>query len=165
MAQKDSRQLGVRGVGRPRELVTFIKVRAEAYTPTKGSTGAAGYDLYSIEHYTILAGKRKLISTGLQFQLPEGCYMRIAPRSSLAYHDYIHVGGGVVDADFIGEVKVILYNLGSVDFEINKGDRIAQFLLERIYYADLREIVKLPKLSPPRDEGARGTGSFGSTGK
>jgi dUTP pyrophosphatase len=82
---------------------------------------------------------------------------RVAPRSGLAAKHSIDTGAGVIDADYRGEVKVILFNFSEVDFAIKIGDRIAQLIIERIYTPDVAVVEKL-------DESVRGAGGFGSTG-
>lgn len=82
---------------------------------------------------------------------------RVAPRSGLAAKHSINTGAGVIDADYRGEVKVILFNLSDNDFVIKEGDRIAQLVIERIYTP---EVVVVEKL----EESVRGAGGFGSTG-
>ena len=79
----------------------------------------------------ILPRDKALISTGLQMQIPLGNYGRIAPRSGLAVKHFIDVGAGVIDADYRGEVKVLLFNFGSDSFTVEKGDRIAQLIIEK----------------------------------
>lgn len=82
---------------------------------------------------------------------------RIAPRSGLASKHFIDTGAGVIDADYRGEVKVLLFNHAETDFEIKEGDRIAQLVLERIYTPEVVEVQEL-------EESVRGAGGFGSTG-
>jgi dUTP pyrophosphatase len=82
---------------------------------------------------------------------------RIAPRSGLASKHFIDTGAGVIDADYRGQVKVLLFNHNESDFEIKEGDRIAQLVLERIYTP---EVVVVEEL----EESVRGAGGFGSTG-
>jgi len=82
---------------------------------------------------------------------------RVAPRSGLAAKHSIDTGAGVIDADYRGEVKVILFNLSDNDFAIKEGDRIAQLIIERIYTPDVVVVEKL-------EESVRGAGGFGSTG-
>lgn len=84
--------------------------------PTKATEHAAGYDLYSIEDKTIMPGEKCVISTGIALQIPEGNYGRVAPRSGLAFKHYIDVGAGVIDSDYRGEVKVLLFNFGKDEF-------------------------------------------------
>lgn len=83
---------------------------------------------------------------------------RIAPRSGLASKHFIDTGAGVIDADYRGPVKVLLFNHGDADFAVDEGDRIAQLVLERVATPDVVEAAEL-------DESARGAGGFGSTGR
>lgn len=139
----------------PRLLVKRIK--DNAVVPVRKSPLAAGYDLSSCEAKVIPSGGTVLVKTGLEIACPEGTYGRVAPRSGLAYKHSIDVGAGVVDADYRGEVGVILFNFGKKDFEIKEGDRIAQLVLEKIALAEVAEVQEL-------DETVRGEGGFGSTG-
>ena len=97
------------------------------------------------------------MSTDLSIATPAGTYGRIAPRSGLAAKHFIDTGAGVIDADYRGEVKVLLFNHSEKDFEIKVGDRIAQLVLERIYTPEVMEVENL-------EESVRGAGGFGSTG-
>jgi dUTP pyrophosphatase len=134
------------------------KLSADAQLPTRGSDGAAGYDLQSIESCVILPGKRAVVATGLSIELPPGVYGRIAPRSGLAVKHGIQVGAGVVDADYRGEVKVVLFNHDSNPYLIKPGYRIAQLILERCETPDVEEILD-------SSDTVRGQGGFGSTGQ
>ena len=89
--------------------------------------------------------------------VPHDCYGRIAPRSGLAHKHFIDTLAGVIDADYRGNVGVILANHSKVDFEVKHGDRIAQLILERIYTPEVVECDDL-------DATDRGAGGFGSTG-
>lgn len=97
------------------------------------------------------------MDTDLAIAVPEGTYGRIAPRSGLAVKNFIDTGAGVIDADYRGQVKVLLFNHSEVDFEVKESDRIAQLVLERIYTPDVEVVEKL-------EESIRGAGGFGSTG-
>ncbi|CAG9830247.1 unnamed protein product [Diabrotica balteata] len=138
-------------------LLKYTKVLEEAYPPTKGSVKAAGYDLKSAHDVVVPARGKALVDTGLKIELPEGCYGRIAPRSGLAVKNFIDVGAGVVDEDYRGLLKVVLFNHSDNDFEVKSGDRIAQLICERIFYPELEEVKELT-------DTARGEGGFGSTG-
>jgi dUTP pyrophosphatase len=129
----------------------------DATLPTRGSSGAVGYDLYSIDEVVVSPSQRALVGTGVVVILPMNVYGRVAPRSGLAVKHGIQVGAGVVDPDYRGEIKVVIFNQGDRDFVIKKGDRIAQLVLERCETPDVREIESL-------DETDRGSGGFGSTG-
>lgn len=134
------------------------KLSPDAQLPTRGSEGAAGYDIQSIESCVVLPGKRTVVSTGLSFELPSGVYGRIAPRSGLAVKHGIQVGAGVVDSDYRGEVKVVLFNHDVNPYVIKPGYRIAQLILERCETPEVEEIVDATVTQ-------RGEGGFGSTGQ
>jgi dUTP pyrophosphatase len=134
-----------------------LRLSTYANIPTRGSDGAAGYDLYSAESLTVYPGKRALISTGIAVKLPPGVYGRVAPRSGLAVKHGIQVGAGVVDADYRGEVKVLLFNHGDVEFNVHVRDRIAQLICEKYEAPEVTIVTSL-------DETNRGEGGFGSTG-
>ena len=81
-----------------------------------------------------------LVGTGLAFAIPVGNYGRLAPRSGLAVKNSLHVGAGVIDADYRGEVKVLLFNFSDVDFQVNEGDRIAQIIIEKYTLTQIAEV-------------------------
>lgn len=144
-------------------VVSFCKLRPDAIIPSKATTGSIGLDLHSVEPYIILPGQRVVVSTGLQVHLPEGVYGRIAPRSGLAVKHGLDVGAGVVDPDYTGELRVVLFNHDSHNpFIIRPGYRIAQLILERaIDNVDVHEIE-----SVVTDETSeRGANGFGSSGQ
>jgi dUTP pyrophosphatase len=135
-----------------------VKLLSEHATlPTKGSPLSAGFDISASEASTIPAGGRGLVKTDISIACPVGTYARIAPRSGLAYKNGIDVGAGVVDADYRGPVGVILFNFGTEDFVVTKGDRIAQLILEKVCMAEAVEVKEL-------DDTQRGVAGFGSTG-
>ena len=133
------------------------RIHHNAYLPSRGSVGSVGLDLRSVDKVTVNPGERKLVDTGLAFVLPAGTYGRLAPRSSLSCKG-IDVKAGVIDPDYRGEVKVLLYNFGTEPFTFDEGTRIAQLILEKVTFANVEEILEL-------DDTARGDGGFGSTGK
>lgn len=135
----------------------YVKLRTnKAKVPTRGSTESAGYDLYAAEKMTIQPKDKGLVSTGLSIKTPPGTYGQISPRSSLA-SKMIDIGGGVVDRDYTGIVKIIIYNLSNDVFVVNEGDRVAQLILQKIKTPPLAEVDELPSTK-------RGEGGFGSTG-
>jgi dUTP pyrophosphatase len=142
------------------QVLKIYKRSENATTPTKGSSLSAGYDLYSSEESLVPARGQAMVATDISVIVPVGTYGRVAPRSGLAVKHGISTGAGVVDADYRGEVKVVLFNHSDKDFEINKGDRIAQLVLEQIINADVVEITE-----QELDTTERGAGGFGSTGK
>ena len=140
-------------------ILKFAKLTEHATAPSKGSALAAGYDLYSAYDYVIPARGKVIAKTDIQVRIPEGTYGRVAPRSGLAAKHHIDVGAGVVDADYTGNVGVVMFNLDPEnEFAVKKGDRIAQLVCEKIEYPELEEVKSL-------EETDRGAGGFGSTGK
>ncbi|KAH7417059.1 deoxyuridine 5'-triphosphate nucleotidohydrolase [Cadophora sp. MPI-SDFR-AT-0126] len=133
------------------------KLSDKARLPTRGSAFAAGYDLYAAKDTVVPARGKVLVDTDISMAVPAGTYGRIAPRSGLASKHMIDTGAGVIDADYRGQVKVLLFNHGEKDFEVKEGDRVAQLVLERIYTPEVLEVKEL-------EESVRGAGGFGSTG-
>ncbi|BHF79005.1 hypothetical protein SprV_0602212200 [Sparganum proliferum] len=138
-------------------VLRFCKLSENATTPTRGSELAAGYDLYSAHDCFVPPKGRALVKTDIQISLPDGCYGRVAPRSGLALKHGIDVGAGVVDQDYRGNIGVILFNFGDEEFQVKKGDRIAQLVCEKIFLPRLVEQDQL-------DETVRGANGYGSTG-
>ena len=134
------------------------RLSIDAVLPTRQSHGSVGYDLYSLQDLTIEPGSRNIVSTGICATIPDGCYGRIAPRSGLSVKYGIHVGAGVIDPDYTGELRVNLFNLGAIPYEIKKGDRIAQLILEKCMTPVIKEVNELKKrLRANRGFGATGT--------
>jgi dUTP pyrophosphatase len=145
-------------------VLKIKKLSEKARLPTKGSALAAGYDLYSAIDISVPAKGKVLIPTNLSVAVPEGNYGRVAPRSGLAWKNFIDTGAGVVDADYRGECKVdinivfvLLFNFNDVEFHVKEGDRVAQLIIEKITDTDVVEVEDL-------DDTNRGSGGFGSTG-
>lgn len=140
-------------------MLWFKRLCSTAVIPSRGSALAAGLDLSSIDRTIVPAGGRNTVRTGLAVQIPQGWYGRIAPRSGLAAKHGIDVLAGVVDADFRGELRVVLMNHGYGTFHIGPGDRIAQLIIEACAIVTPMECETLPD-----EETERGAGGFGSTG-
>ena len=129
-----------------------------ATAPERKSAGAAGYDLSACEAVVIPPASRALVNTGVAVAVPDGTYGRVAPRSGLATRG-VAVGAGVIDADYRGPVKVLLFNHSSTDsLTIEVGDRIAQLVIEVIRTPAVEIVSQLPSAE-------RGEAGFGSTGK
>ena len=130
--------------------------------PEYQTAQSAGMDLRAnLEEEVILAPlERRLVSTGLFIELPEGYEAQIRPRSGLAYKFGISVLNtpGTIDADYRGEIGIILVNLSNEEFVIKPGERIAQMVISRHAQAELVEVQIL-------GESARSSGGFGSTGR
>jgi dUTP pyrophosphatase len=138
-------------------VLKYKKLSDNAFDPVKGSEKAAGFDLRAAYGYIVRSKGKELVNTDLQMEIPEGCYGRVAPRSGLAIKNFIDVGAGVIDSDYRGNVGVILFNFGKEDFVIQKGDRIAQLICEKIEYPELLEVKTDLSVTE------RGDGGFGST--
>jgi len=130
--------------------------------PSYETAASAGLDIRAFieEKLTLSPGERKLIKTGLFLEIPEGYEAQVRPRSGLALKNGITVlnSPGTIDADYRGEIGVILINHSSENFEINSGDRIAQLIFAKVEQAVWFETESL-------NETERGLGGFGSTGK
>ena len=127
-----------------------------ATLPKRQTDGSAGYDLATNETFELAPGERRVVKTGLCIAVPHGTYGRVAPRSGLAVKYGIHALAGVIDADYRGEVGVVLINHGTEPFHATKGDRIAQLVIERILTPYVQVVDDL-------DDTLRGEGGFGST--
>ena len=137
--------------------LSFMKLSEDAKPPERASTNAAGLDLFSAKTILIPSRGRRMVPTDIAIQLPKGTYGRIAPRSGMAVRHFIGVGGGVIDYDFTGNVTVILFNHGDQMFKVEKGDRIAQLIIEKISQPVIVEVNSIQKT-------VRGANGFGSTG-
>jgi dUTP pyrophosphatase len=130
--------------------------------PSYATNAAAGMDLRAnIDEPIVLKSlQRTLVATGLFIELPVGYEAQIRPRSGLAFKNGLTVlnSPGTIDADYRGEVKVILVNLSTDEFVINDGERVAQMVIAKHEQAEWIEVEML-------EESARGEGGFGSTGK
>jgi dUTP pyrophosphatase len=128
--------------------------------PAYATAHAAGMDVVAAESITLAPGARHAVATGFAIAIPEGYEVQVRPRSGLALKHGITCLNtpGTIDADYRGEVKVILANLGDRDFEVLRGERIAQLVPARVVNASFVEAEAL-------DETDRGGGGFGSTGR
>lgn len=137
-----------------------IKVinKSENKLPKYETSGSAGMDVRSNEDYTLKPECRKLIQTGLFFEIPEGYEIQVRPRSGLAYFYGITVlnSPGTIDSDYRGELGILLYNSGQSEFEIKKGDRIAQIVVSPVIQSEFEEVEDVSNTD-------RGEGGFGST--
>ena len=142
--------------------VLIKRLSKEVPLPKYETVGSSGMDLSANinNNITIQPGKTSIIPTGLAVAIPEGFEIQIRPRSGLAANNKISVLNtpGTIDADYRGEIKVILINLGNEPFKIEKGFRVAQMIVSPVVKAELIEVTDL-------GETKRGVGGFGSTGK
>lgn len=137
--------------------INFKKLYEGAHAPTKSNTTDAGYDLYSVNDVAIPKGYNALINTGIAIEIPKGFVGLIWDRSSLGVKG-IHRHAGVIDCGYTGEVKVCLHNNSAVTYDVKKGDRIAQLIIQEAPHYELNEVQEL-------GETDRNVGGFGSTGR
>ncbi len=145
--------------------LVYEKLNSRAFGPSRYSEESVGFDLSSPLDLVVKAGFTERVPIGLRITLPRGTYGRIASRSCLALIG-IEVVGGVIDPDYEGEVSVILKNHGTEDFEISRGDRIAQLICECCVIPELEKADNDYTSSDSEHEplvirGQRGLGSSG----
>lgn len=139
------------------DLLSFKRLDLRACLPARGSIHAAGLDLCSIEDVAIEPKQRAVVPTGLAVSIPVGYYGRVAPRSGLAIQKGLDVLAGVIDADYRGEIRCVLFNTGDEPINLPAQSKICQLILEKI-------ITPEPVWADDLDETNRGSGGFGSTG-
>ena len=141
--------------------IKIKKLKKNAIIPKYMTPQSAGLDIYAcLESKIVLKpGERKLIPTGIAISIPEGYEAQIRPRSGLAFkYGIMPINTpGTIDADYRGEIMIILGNLGEKEFIIYHGDRIAQMVINKIEKIEFLEVEEL-------DSTKRGEGGFGSTG-
>ena len=142
--------------------VLVKKLNSAVKLPEYKTNGASGMDLIAFikESITVKPKTSSLVPTGISVAFSEDYEIQIRPRSGLAakYNISVLNTPGTIDSDYRGEIKIIIYNHGDTDFNINNGDRIAQMILSPVIKMELEETNDLP-------ETIRGLGGFGSTGK
>ncbi len=141
--------------------ILIKKLSKEAIIPKYETDGSSGMDISACidEEIKIFPGEKAIIPSGISLSIPKGFEVQIRPRSGLAVKKGISVLNtpGTIDADYRGEIKVILINLGKEEFVVEKNMRVAQMVVSPVTQAKLEEVKELPKTF-------RGTGGFGSTG-
>ena len=124
-------------------------------TPTRATEKSVGLDFYSPADYIIPPHSQLLIPTQIKLRIPLGHYGRLASKSGLAILHHLHVGVGVIDPDYTGEIKVLLTNTAQCTHSIVRGDPIAQLILEKASLPILKRVKELP----PTARGEQGCGS------
>lgn len=139
--------------------IKIKKLHTDSIIPQYQSPESAGFDLHALQDYTLAAGERALIQTGLAFEFDKGFEIQIRPRSGLALKYGISVlnSPGTIDSDYRGEIKVLLINHSNEEFHIKAGDRIAQAVVNTIIQAEFEQTHEL-------SDSVRGSGGFGSSG-
>jgi len=140
-------------------IVKVKKLTKDAKLPVQALPGDVGFDLFANEELVLKPGERKLVGTGIKIALPESYEAQVRPKSGLAINHGITVLNtpGTIDAGYRGEIKVILINLSNEEFKIEKGQKIAQMVFNKVEIPKLEEVEEL-------DKTARNERGFGSTG-
>lgn len=133
------------------------KLVPEAKLPTRAHADDAGLDLYSVEECTLASGERRAMKTGIAMAIPSGYVGLFWDKSGLAAKAGLKTMGGVIDAAYRGELQVILINLSDAPYEVQKGAKIAQLLIQKVELPEICEVTEL-------DDTIRGESGFGSTG-
>jgi deoxyuridine 5'-triphosphate nucleotidohydrolase len=138
--------------------IQFQKLFPDTQLPSYAHPGDAGMDLYAHEEVVLVSGARAAVSLGFALAIPMGYVSRILDRSGLAIKNGLHCLAGVVDSGYRGEYKAIIVNLSGEEYKIEKGDRVAQLLVQPVEICEIEEVKIL-------NETARGIGGFGGSGK
>lgn len=138
--------------------IKIKKLSEDAVIPKYSREGDAAFDLVSNESYILKPGEHHAFSTGIATEFPQGYVLLYRGRSGLAFKHAIEPLAGVIDCNYRGEHKVILYNGGKESIDISKGDRIAQALLIKLPETEIVEVEEL-------NDSNRGEAGFGSSGK
>jgi len=139
-------------------ILKIKKLHESAKLPSYAHPGDVGMDLFSLEEKLLKPGERYVFDLGFALEFPLGYGAIVKDKSSLPKNGGVHVMGGVYDAGYRGEYNVNLINLGKKNYQISKGDKIAQLVIFPVALPTLKEVKELSKTQ-------RGEGRFGSTGK
>jgi len=133
------------------------KLYKDAQLPKTMRDGDAAMDFYSYKDYTIKPGQRIIAASGVAIAIPKGYWGNVRDRSGLAAKHGIHTMAGVIDSNYRGEIQIVIINLGSENYNIQKGDRICQMIIEQHERVELEEVKEL-------DETNRGENRLASSG-
>lgn len=145
-----------------RDYLLVQKLLDSAIVPTKNNDLDAGYDLYAFDSVIIPAWGKALVSTQISVAIPPGTYGRIASRSGLSVKNDLEVGAGVIDRGYTGEVKIVLRNFSDIEYQVRRGDKIAQLILENCRQCPIKAVRSINDIVGRSTRGALG---FGSSGK
>lgn len=139
--------------------IKIKKLHPDAVIPSYAHKGDSGMDVYSIEDFELKTFERKLVKTGLSFEIPFGYEIQTRPKSGLAIKHGITIvnAPGTIDSCYRGELGIILMNTGKEVYHVKRGEKIAQIVLQKVEEIEFEEVKEL-------DETSRGEGGFGSTG-
>jgi len=151
---------------KPESKIKKVKIKyineSNNKNPVYAKIGDSGFDLRANERGSLKPLERKLVGTGLYFELPDGYELQIRPRSGLAYKNGVTVlnSPGTVDTGYRGEIKVLLVNISNEKFTWDRGERIAQGVVSHRISSDFGDLIEVLEIN----ESERGDGGFGSTG-
>ncbi|MEK7568194.1 MAG: dUTP diphosphatase, partial [Patescibacteria group bacterium] len=137
--------------------IKIVKIEEDAKIPNYANLSDAGMDLFSIEEVVLKIGERQAIRTGIKTEIPDGYVGLVWDKSGLALNNGTKTMAGVIDSGYRGEIKIVLVNLGDEDFEIKKGQKIAQMLVQKVERPEIELVDELNATE-------RGENGFGSTG-
>lgn len=138
--------------------ILFKKLHPDAQVPTAQRTGDAGLDICSIEDITILAKKHIAVKTGISSYFPPEYVALVWDRGGMAFKHGLKTMAGVIDSNYRGEWMIVIFNTTDQDYQIKKGDRIAQVLIQKIETLPIEIVAELP-------ESVRGENRYGSSGQ
>jgi dUTP pyrophosphatase len=134
------------------------RLHPDAQLPKYGRPGDAGLDLHAAEDVTLVPHEQRIVKTGIALAIPPGAVGLVWDRSGMAAKNGVKTMAGVIDHTYRGELGVVLVNVTNRPYDVKKGDRVAQLLVQPIHTADVQEVDDL-------DETNRGDGGFGSSGR
>jgi deoxyuridine 5'-triphosphate nucleotidohydrolase len=139
--------------------IKFVKTHPDAVLPTSNHDSDTGYDVYAVEDTIIPARGKKVVPVGLEFaEIPEGFWIRVESRSGLSFKKSLVSFNGIIDSGYRGDAGILIYNNSDEDYQVTKGERVAQFV---IY-----PLIKFPmEFTEKKQETERGSKGFGSSGK
>ncbi len=139
--------------------IKYQKIHPDAKTPSYAHDGDSGLDVYALENYELQPLETKLFPIGIKISIPYGYEIQIRPKSGLAlkYNITVLNTPGTVDSTYRGELGVILTNMSKKPYRVEKGQKIAQLVFQKVEYVSLEEVVSL-------DDTKRGEKGFGGTG-
>jgi dUTP pyrophosphatase len=114
----------------------------KAVIPTKEHPNSVGHKISSVENVTIQAGQNALVSTGLHIDIPHGHYIRVVPRNRIEYQHMIGTNTGIIDTEYEGDIKVLLFNHGPRSYTVKEGDKIVLITLEKAETVEMVETQK-----------------------
>lgn len=134
------------------------KLHLDAKVPSYGHVGDAGIDMYAVERTSLKPGERVAIKTGIALEIPEGYVGLVWDKSGLSIKKGLKTLGGVIDSGYRGEIMIGMINLGVQEHIFEKGDRVAQILIQKVEQCVIAEVAELGQT-------VRGESGFGSTGR